>query len=468
MITPTKPEIIEKTDVEIKMPRRLNDVLTAAADEEAAFRLFDAFWRTGELAVLYGPPGSGKSVLAVQIADGLARGRPIEGLDMPAERRRVLYVDLVLSDKQFEMRYSRPGRGGSRIRYRFSQGIWRAKPKPGVDLVKWLSAAIAKYGFDTVVIDDLAPLMRFESGSSDVADIMRGLREVVQERGVSMLVLADSARPKAGQYASEADIRCGRVICSAADSVFGINVGGCEHTRRLVQTRCQAEPIIWSAERHGLRSILSEENDGFLGLRFDDVALRAMSDEMREHVARVYHLHAQLGQSFRQIAREMDIPVSRVHRLYRKWRPGLKLPEPVAVESVPVPGPQAEEPRGNESDYYDEDSAIFDDEMIEEPEETKADPVRPTIYDLPTHDNGRETWYVAAYHENQPHKPAIWYRKDRTTVKLCINDDLGTNSYSLNNSIYLDELAIDLERLGNSCYRIFERLVIGKESQNSS
>ena len=70
--------------------------------------LFGEFWREGELAMLFGAAGAGKSVLAMQIADSIARGRGIEAFKMEVKRQKVLYVDLVFSDTQFQMRYSHP------------------------------------------------------------------------------------------------------------------------------------------------------------------------------------------------------------------------------------------------------------------------------------------------------------------------------------------------------------------------
>lgn len=60
-------------------------------------KVFDEFWRGGELALMLGPAGAGKSLLAVQIADALARGREMDGFVMPFWRReKVLYVDLAV------------------------------------------------------------------------------------------------------------------------------------------------------------------------------------------------------------------------------------------------------------------------------------------------------------------------------------------------------------------------------------
>ncbi|HEY2846863.1 MAG TPA: AAA family ATPase, partial [Pyrinomonadaceae bacterium] len=115
----------------IRQPRRASEVL--AAKFRPAEPLFNAFWQTGELALMFGEPGVGKSVLAVQIADALARGKPLAMHDAEctmhnskAKRQKVLYVDLVLSDAQFALRYGR---------YKFSANLYRDAPAEGEDLV---------------------------------------------------------------------------------------------------------------------------------------------------------------------------------------------------------------------------------------------------------------------------------------------------------------------------------------------
>jgi Mrp family chromosome partitioning ATPase len=82
---------------EVTMPRRANDTF-AMIDGPELPMLFDSFWQPAELALLFGHPGVGKSLLAVQIAEAIARGNRILGegaAEIPPQR--VLYVDLVMS-----------------------------------------------------------------------------------------------------------------------------------------------------------------------------------------------------------------------------------------------------------------------------------------------------------------------------------------------------------------------------------
>jgi len=89
--------------------QKVNECFAKARTLKAAERLFDAYWQEGELVMLTGPQESGKSLLAVQIAEALARGREIANFKMPGKRRKVLYVDLVLSNAQFQRRYAVTG-----------------------------------------------------------------------------------------------------------------------------------------------------------------------------------------------------------------------------------------------------------------------------------------------------------------------------------------------------------------------
>lgn len=56
--------------------------------------LWDSFWYEGELSCLFADSNVGKSILAVQIADRIARTDD------------VLYLDFELSEKQFQLRYT--------------------------------------------------------------------------------------------------------------------------------------------------------------------------------------------------------------------------------------------------------------------------------------------------------------------------------------------------------------------------
>ena len=68
-------------------PRKANECITDVKQFRPPEALFDEFWREGEIALLFGAAGVGKSVLAVQIAEAVARGSGIGKFAMTARRQ---------------------------------------------------------------------------------------------------------------------------------------------------------------------------------------------------------------------------------------------------------------------------------------------------------------------------------------------------------------------------------------------
>src|ERR1043166_10178021 len=54
--------------------RTASEWMRDAEKPKQRLELFPGYWREGEVAVLVGPPGVGRSILAVQIAETIARG----------------------------------------------------------------------------------------------------------------------------------------------------------------------------------------------------------------------------------------------------------------------------------------------------------------------------------------------------------------------------------------------------------
>lgn len=88
------------------------DVLRDEMNTPEPGRLFGEFWREGELAVLCGADGAGKSIMALQIADSISKGKPVEGFALDTEARPVMYLDLSTPDRVFYKRYTAEGMGG--------------------------------------------------------------------------------------------------------------------------------------------------------------------------------------------------------------------------------------------------------------------------------------------------------------------------------------------------------------------
>ena len=114
--------------------RPANEVQELAGKWEPMKQLFGPLWLAEEVAVLYSTPGVGKSSLAVQIGESLARGVPIAPFDKPlpgceVPPQRVLYIDFELTLQQFTRRYSTTSDDGLRVEnlYEFSPAFLRGE-----------------------------------------------------------------------------------------------------------------------------------------------------------------------------------------------------------------------------------------------------------------------------------------------------------------------------------------------------
>ena len=54
--------------------------------------LFSEFWVENEICILFADTNVGKTILAVQIANSISKGIPIEGFKMEAEKQKVIYL----------------------------------------------------------------------------------------------------------------------------------------------------------------------------------------------------------------------------------------------------------------------------------------------------------------------------------------------------------------------------------------
>ncbi len=285
---------------------------------------FDEFWNEGEIAVMFGPAGVGKSVLAVQIADALASGTPMDGFVMPEQRCRVLYVDLKLTKGQFAERYTyEPDMETSR-RFRHSENLWVGCPPDPAKLCEYLRDAVAEKHISAVIVDDASELRSTYDGTRETLAVMRQLRRLQRELGLSVLVIASSREPGRTGMVRESDLMRSRALCEAADSAFAMGVHPHDPAwRYLLQTRSRTGPLQYTGENLPFCRI-ERFDDGNLAFVFDERFTSQFAADERLEIVEIKRRRDE-GATYRQIAEAMGAPVARVYRLHKKWHPD---PEP--------------------------------------------------------------------------------------------------------------------------------------------
>lgn len=354
----------DKKRVEPLELRKANDCFIDTRRMLVPGFLFDEFWREGELALMFGASGSGKSILAMQIAEAIARGRKIDGFRMPDSGARVLYVDVARSESRFYQRYSMPT-GGLPTHYRFSERLYRQSPPQERKIGEWLRETIAKNGVRIVIFDDLNSLANTADGTREMLAMMREMRKICDEMNLSMLAIA-SSRVNGHRPLSEADLMRSRILCDVADSVFAVGYDPHhENQRLLVQLRSWSAPLRWTWRNAPVAVIARPADDGFLQFFFDERFIPRLSDNGRQLIQDI-KCRRDAGAGYREIADELGISKTRAHRLRKLWTPDMQPPpikEPVENLTSDV---------GDEPDSYVSDIGPDEFEQPNEAESTAS------------------------------------------------------------------------------------------------
>lgn len=181
--------------------------------------LFGCLWETPGLAILAGDTGVGKSVLAVHIAHLITSDTPeLLGLGCTV-REPVLYYDFELTDRQFEKRFAG---------FPFTDDLLTGDTNPAaVDVETFtfdhIGADLDRTGARIVVLDNITALALKTTADADVSiGIMKGLKRLQVERGVSSLVLAHTPKLPPGVPLSLNHLAGSKHLSNFADSVFFI------------------------------------------------------------------------------------------------------------------------------------------------------------------------------------------------------------------------------------------------------
>jgi hypothetical protein len=304
-----------------------NRWMELARREPEAKMLLGELWHQGELCMLFADTNTGKSVLAVQIGESIARGQSIAPFACQAPPSRVLYLDFELSQAQFGQRYSSGDED-----HLFSDNFFRAQynfipdPPPNVDENDLLIAAIEyklKLVKATVLIIDNITCLRGGTENSVVAlSLMKSLKALKTEHKLSILVLAHTPkRRNATQPISADDLHGSKLLINFADSAFAIgkstaSTGLC-YLKQIKQRN--------TSQRYGHENICLcrlQKPGAFLHFKFEGNSaehhhLLSRNAAVRRQFANKIATLAAAGLSQREISKQLGIGLATVNRLLR-------------------------------------------------------------------------------------------------------------------------------------------------------
>ena len=186
--------------------------------DKAVKPLWSPFWNEGEISVFFSETNVGKSILATQIANDIARGiNSITGASV--RRRKVVYFDYELSNAQFRDRYE-----GARFNNRF----YRAAPYD--DSIEFLAIESAYNdivnalcdGAEAIIVDNITYLTSSINDASTVLDLLKRLKAKIRQYGASMLLITHTPKRSQREIITRADAAGSSYLLNFCDSAFTI------------------------------------------------------------------------------------------------------------------------------------------------------------------------------------------------------------------------------------------------------
>jgi len=327
-----------------------NEWMAMETEHETPQMLFGNFWLQGELCILFADTNMGKSILAVQLADALSRGTAIAPFAAEAPPMPVLYLDLELSAKQFEQRYT-----DASGRHRFAPEFYRGEFNPYSTLADGgkmfnqslplaISRAIKRTGADVLIIDNITCLRSGTDSAAGAISLMRNLQAIKSKYGLSVLVLAHTPKRNPAKPVSRNDLQGSKMLINFADSAFAM---GESHTQPSLRYLKQVKQRSL-AETYGPTNVCLcrfERSRSFLQLRMCgfDAEHNHLAPNQRRYNSQTIATAAQLqsqGQSQRQIARQLKLGLGTVNKILNTTAGTVNTNKPAAT-GKPAPKPIA-------------------------------------------------------------------------------------------------------------------------------
>lgn len=285
-----------------------------------------------ENTVIFAASNVGKSILAVQIAEDIAK---VE---------KVLYVDMELSSKQFQMRYTDEHSGKAHI---FPRNFTRAEIDPELMMEANLEEELfdsiesaAKKGVKFFLIDNLTCLCNGAESGSKAADFMKKLIRLKKIYGLTTVVIAHTPKRKGWKPITQNDLAGSAKLINFFDAGIALARSAKDNNLRyLKQVKVRTGEFLYDSDNVLLLD--ANKDDGYLkfdviGCGNEDEHLEKLTGgEAADEIMEILMMHRD-GKSVRQIAEEMNLSKSAVdRRLQAAKKDNITLPnDPVPT----VPG----------------------------------------------------------------------------------------------------------------------------------
>ena len=302
------------TSVGMLSIKSANRTLTEASMTANPKQLYGEFWFEHEIGCLFADSNVGKSILAIQIAEDIAK-----------TGETVLYFDFELSEKQFQLRFT-DEQGNL---HHFPSTLYRVQPdmnliasidEPFEDaLMRNIENAAVKTKARILIIDNISILcMQMEKGEDSAALVQR-LRTLKNKYGFSILIIAHTPKRNMSMPITQNDLAGSKKLFNFIDSCFAIGLsaqdGNMRYVKQVKVRNCEM--------RYGGDNVMvcHIEKVGTM-VQFINMGTAPEHDHLRmvnrEEQVQEARLLSASGLSLRDIASRMGVSKSTVDRMLRE------------------------------------------------------------------------------------------------------------------------------------------------------
>ena len=286
--------------------RSANQCLADAQTMPIPRQLYGSLIYEGEITILVADTNVGKSIFAVQISNEIAKDQ------------RVLYIDLELSDKQFERRYSEDFTN----HFCFEENLMRVDFTQHFSIpdnvtyddyfIASLVELINRTEARVVVIDNMTKLISTDTDSAGKAKpLMDRLCALKMDFGLTLILLEHTRKCDASRPITLNDIQGSKMKVNFADAVFAIGRSVKDTNLRYIkQLKVRSCELEYGYENVAVCEIRKDSNF----IKFEFVAygcesehLKEFTEEERENKQQTACKMHERGVSNRNIAKELGV-----------------------------------------------------------------------------------------------------------------------------------------------------------------
>jgi archaellum biogenesis ATPase FlaH len=301
-------------------------------------RLLGNIWCKGEVHILFGDNGTGKSVWATQIADSLAKGiSTFDNLPNQTNKQTVLFYDFELSDIQIIDRYS----DDAGNIYPFSSNLildsWDftdphfTDKKVNIDqlIIDKIKEDIIKYDPKVLIIDNISFLKTEATHEAKVAlDLIKSLITLKKEYNLSILILAHTPKVKLGLPITNNDLAGSKHLSNFADSISAIGISSVDKNIKYIKSiKCRSTEKEFDAAN--VIMVMQEKIGNFLQFTYLDqgneyelikdpmkIVEEELDEVVKNEIVNLYNHKV----SYRKIAEQTGLSKSTICRIIQKHK----------------------------------------------------------------------------------------------------------------------------------------------------